>query len=74
MRKDAFVESEEQVPFPGLWLLVFPFPAARHELKSLLVGDLGDDFSDVFYHSTCVLSSVIYQSPYLTTRLESKDF
>lgn len=59
---------------PGPWLLLFPFPAACHELKSLLVGDLGDDFSDVLYHSTCVLSTMIYQSPYLTTRHESRDF
>lgn len=58
---------------PGPWLLLFPFPAACHELKSLRVDDLEDDFSDVLYHSTCVLSTMIYQSPYLTTRHESRD-
>lgn len=31
------------------------FFLACHQLKSLRVGDLGDDLSDVFYHSTCPL-------------------
>lgn len=73
VRKGAFVESEDQVTSPRALALAVPFSCRCHELKSLLVDDLKDDFSDVLCHSTCVLSTMIYQSPYLTTQHESRD-